>query len=55
MPVPVFDNFEKQKERDAKKKDYCAKKNIILIEIPYYEKNIKKVLTEKFNDYLKTE
>lgn len=55
MPVPVFDDFKKQKERDAKKKDYCAKKDIILIEIPYYEKNIKKVLTEKFNDYLETE
>lgn len=45
-------NFKIQEERDNKKRDYCRKNNIILIEIPYWElNNIDNILSSKFNDY----
>lgn len=54
--VEVFDDFEKQIERDKIKKEYCLVNNIPLIEIPYWElKNVEKFLQLKFNDYLERE
>lgn len=40
-PIDFFGgekSFEKQQEYDNKKRDYCMKNNIPLIEIPYYER-----------------
>lgn len=36
----TFNNFQKTKQRDEKKNNYCFKNNIPLIRIPYYIKDI---------------
>lgn len=48
--------FLKQQERDKKKREYCQENNIELLEIPYWQLDeISKILSSKFNDYLKKE
>lgn len=48
------EKFLKQKNNDSKKKEFCQRNNIILIEIPYFEfNNIKKILNFWFNDQSK--
>lgn len=44
--------FQKQVERDNKKRDYCKNNNISLLEIPYWDKDkIFDILQLQFNDY----
>ena len=41
-PIEHFggkDRFEEQVQRDLIKKEYCKNNNVILIEIPYWEKD----------------
>ena len=56
-PIDHFGGEEKfiiQKERDIKKKNFCNKRNIILIEIPYYSiDDIENILKFWFNDQSK--
>lgn len=44
-----FGSLKSIKDRDEIKKKYCKSKGIILIEIPYFEKNIKDKLLTKIN------
>ena len=43
------DSFEKQRNHDTIKNIFCLVNQIDLIRIPYFEKNIKKVLDQKIN------
>jgi hypothetical protein len=46
----IEEEFNKRKERDKIKKEYCLKNNIKFIEIPYWEKdNIKSILIKELN------
>lgn len=48
FPVKIFGGekaFERQKNNDLRKQQYCLSNNITLIEIPYYDRNI---LEEKY-------
>lgn len=57
-PIQIFGSFEKQRERDLKKREYCLINNIPLIEIPYWiikENKLENFLPKKFNDYLERE
>lgn len=46
-PLPYFggeEKFKQQIKRDLEKKEYCKRNNYTLIEIPYYESDIEKLL-----------
>lgn len=49
-PVEFFGGlkaFKLQKDKDKLKREYCVRNNVPLIEIPYWEKDIEKVLVNK--------
>ena len=54
--IPIFDDnidiMMQTKERDQIKNEYCKTNNIILIRIPFWEKdNIRKILIQSFKKY----
>ena len=58
VPIEVFGGekgFRLTKLRDKIKRDYCAKNNIPLIEVPYTVKDIDKFLDEKLKHYANPE
>lgn len=43
MPIEIFGGeevFKRQKENDLLKRQYCLERNIKLIEIPYFDREI---------------
>lgn len=50
-PIETFggiEKFKKQRENDYKKKEYAKKNKIMLLEIPYWEKDLESLLETKY-------